>query len=458
MTFFAACSGGGQKSVETEVAQSQFTGAQDEVKLMTLDPGHFHAALVQKTMYDQIDPTVYIYAPEGEDVQDHLNRIEGFNTRADNPTSWVSEVYTGDDYLEKMLSEKPGNVMVVSGNNAKKTEYIKAAADAGINIFADKPMAINTADFALLEESFKAAEANDVLLYDIMTERHEITTIIQRELSMIPEVFGQLKDGTAEEPSITKESVHHIFKYVAGSPLKRPDWFFDTEQQGEGMVDVTTHLVDMIQWEAFPEQALQKSDVEMVSASRWTTDLSLEQFTEVTQKDAFPEFLQKDVVDGKLQVYTNGEFTYKLKGKFAKVSVIWNFQAPEGAGDTHYSIMRGSLCDVIIKQGEAENYKPTVYVRATADEGQESFEDNLQQAVSEELASQYPGLELVKLEDKLWTINIPEEYKVGHEAHFAQVTEKYLDFLTQGQLPAWEVPNMITKYYTTTQALEMAKK
>ncbi len=457
VTFFAACSGG-QKSSETEVEQSQFTGAKDEVKLMTLDPGHFHAALVQKTMYDQIDPTVYIYAPEGEDVQDHLNRIEGFNTRADNPTSWVSEVYTGDDYLEKMLSEKPGNVMVVSGNNSKKTEYIKAAADAGINIFADKPMAINSADFALLEEAFKAAEANDVLLYDIMTERHEITTIIQRELSKIPEVFGQLKDGTAEEPSITKESVHHIFKYVAGNPLKRPDWFFDTEQQGEGMVDVTTHLVDMIQWEAFPEQALQKSDVEMVSASRWTTELSLEQFKKVTQKETFPEFLQKDVVDGKLQVYTNGEFTYMLKGKYAKASVIWNFQAPEGAGDTHYSIMRGSLCDVIIKQGEEENYKPTVYVRATIDEGLETFEGGLQKAINQDIATMYPGLKLVKLEDKLWTVEIPDKYKVGHEAHFAQVTEKYLRYLTWGKLPEWEVPNMITKYYTTTQALEMAKK
>lgn len=30
------------------------------VKLITLDPGHFHAALVQKSMYDEIDPTVYV--------------------------------------------------------------------------------------------------------------------------------------------------------------------------------------------------------------------------------------------------------------------------------------------------------------------------------------------------------------------------------------------------------------
>ena len=47
-------------------------------------------------------------------------------------------------------------------------------------------------------------------------------------------------------------SVHHFSKIVAGAPLKRPQWFFDVRQQGEGIVDVTTHLVDLVQWEAFP--------------------------------------------------------------------------------------------------------------------------------------------------------------------------------------------------------------
>ena len=61
-----ACIGGGQKLAETTT--TKFTGAKGEVKLMTLDPGHFHAALIQKTMYEQIDPTVYVYAPEGDDV------------------------------------------------------------------------------------------------------------------------------------------------------------------------------------------------------------------------------------------------------------------------------------------------------------------------------------------------------------------------------------------------------
>ena len=52
---------------------------------------------------------------------------------------------------------------------------------------------------------------------------------------------------------MVKESVHHFYKIVSGSPVIRPAWFFDTSQQGEGIVDVTTHLVDLIQWGCFPD-------------------------------------------------------------------------------------------------------------------------------------------------------------------------------------------------------------
>jgi predicted dehydrogenase len=455
--FFSACTGGSQKSTETQKKESMFTGAKGEVKIMTLDPGHFHAALVQKSMYDQVDPTVYVYGPEGQDIEDHLNRINGFNTRIENPTSWEEIVYTGPDFLEKMITEKPGNVMMVSGNNSKKTEYIKKAVESGINVLADKPMVIDPEDFVMLEEAFEIAEEKGIIIYDIMTERHEITTILQRELSKITEVFGKLKTGTPEEPAITKESVHHYFKYVSGNPLKRPAWFFDTEQAGEGIVDVATHLVDLIQWEAFPEQVVNKNDVEFISAKHWTTDLTPEMFKKVTQLDAYPEYLKKGVDGNILKVYANGEIIYKIKGKYAKASVIWNYQAPEGTGDTHFSIMRGSLCDLIIRQGKEEEYKPALYIEATGDKELETFETDLLKAV-EDVANLYPGLKLVKISEKLWTIDIPEKYKIGHEAHFEQVTENYLSYLKQGRLPEWEVPNMITKYYITTEALKLAKK
>jgi predicted dehydrogenase len=450
----SACSGGSQKSETTE-SKTMFTGAKGEVKLMTLDPGHFHAALVQKTMLEQIDPMVHIYAPEGPELEGHMSLINSYNNRNDDPTSWETKIYTGPDYLEKMLSEKPGNVMVTAGNNAKKTDYILKTVDAGINVLADKPMVISPGEFPKLEKAFQVAEEKGVLLYDIMTERYEITTILQREMSMIPEVFGTLVNGTADEPAITKESVHHFFKYVSGSPLKRPPWFFDVEQQGEGIVDVTTHLVDLIQWEAFPEVVLKKEDVEIVSASRWTTDLTPDMFKKATQLDEYPDYLQKDIENGTLKVYSNGEINYKLKGVHAKVSVIWNFEAPEGTGDTHYSIMRGTKCNLTIKQGEKEGYKPQLYIEANPDVDLMEFAGYLYNAV-QDLSSRYPGLKLKKLDENRWMVEIPEKFKVGHEAHFGQVAEKYLGFLVQGSMPGWEVPNMIVKYYTIMEGMKAA--
>ena len=50
------------------------------------------------------------------------------------------------------------------------------------------------------------------------------------------------------------ESVHHLMKVVSGAPNIRPAWFFDAVEQGEGLNDIGTHLVDLVQWTLFPEQ------------------------------------------------------------------------------------------------------------------------------------------------------------------------------------------------------------
>ena len=427
----------------------------EKVKLMTLDPGHFHAALVQKTMYDQVDSTIYVFAPEGPEVQDFLDKINSYNSRKDDPTQWNVKTNLGDDYLTQMIAEKPGNVMVVAGKNSKKIDYILAAVKAGLNVYADKPLVINAEGFEKLKQAFKIAQENKVMIYDIMTERFEVTTAMQKLFSTLPDIFGDLVDGTPEEPAISKESVHHFFKYVSGQPLVRPAWFFDVNEEGEGIVDVTTHLVDLVQWEAFPEQIIDSSDVQMLLAKRWPTVLTKEEFQKVTGLEEFPEYLQKDIQDGKLRVYCNGEMVYKIKGKHAKVSVIWNYQAPEGTGDTHYSIMRGTKSDLVIKQGKEESYKPILYIEAKE---KNSFEENLKSAIDAVVTQKFPGTTVEEISDSIWRINIPEEFKIGHEAHFGQVTENYLRYLEGGKLPSWEVPNMITKYYTTIEGYKMAKE
>ncbi len=426
------------------------------VRLITVDPGHFHAALVQKSMYDNVDSVVHVYAPEGTDLKLHLGRIEAFNTRAENPTHWKEEVYSGPDFFEKMLAEKAGNVVVLSGNNLRKAEYISKSLEGGLHVLADKPMIIAHSDFETLKGAFETAKKNDLLLYDIMTERSEITTLLQREFSMLPEVFGTLEEGTVDNPAVTKESVHHFYKYVSGNVLTRPAWFMDVAQQGEGIVDVTTHLVDLVQWECFPEQVVDYTkDIQVLTAKRTQTKMTLSEFKAITKLDAFPEYLKKDIVnDTVLNIYSNGEINYKLKNVHAKVSVIWNYKAPEGTGDTHYSIMRGTKANLIIKQGADQKYKPTLYIQPIGDVS--SFEKTITEQVKQ-IQSKYPGVELKKLE-KEWEVVIPESYNVGHEAHFGQVMQRFLGYLKDRNMPEWEVPNMLAKYYTTTQALELAKQ
>ncbi len=438
-------------------SKTDFTGAAQEVRFITLNPGHFHAALVQKSMYPQVHPTVHIYAPNGPDAGLHKQRVDAFNARTDDPTGWESVTYLGEDYLERMLAERKGNVVVIAGNNRKKTEYIKKSVSAGLNVLSDKPMAIDSSSFQVLRDAFAEAQKQGVLLYDIMTERYEITSLLQRELAQMPELFGTLETGSPENPSVVKESVHHFFKYVSGSVLRRPPWYFDIDQQGEGIVDVTTHLVDLIQWVCFPDVVLNYStDVEVYSARRWPTPISREQFTSITGLNHFPAYLSKDMgADSTLQIYANGEMQYSLKGVNARISVEWNFEAPAGGGDTHYSLMRGTRSGLIIRQGAEEGYVPTLHIVPAQGASTPQWQQEVNNAFGH-ISAKYPGMILEKTGDG-FVVRIPEQYRVGHEARFSQVTQKYLQFLVDGALPEWEVPNMLAKYYTTTRALELAR-
>ena len=134
-----------------------------------------------------------------------------------------------------------------------------------------------------LERALDLAARNKLAAYDIMTERYEITSQVMRALVSSREVFGQLIPGDASAPAISVRSVHHIKKTVAGVALKRPTWFFDISDYGDGLQDVGTHPVDLIQWTAFPDQALDyRNDVHVENLRHDSVPISLAQFQEVT--------------------------------------------------------------------------------------------------------------------------------------------------------------------------------
>ncbi len=428
-----------------------------EIRLMTLDPGHFHAALVQKTMYPGVSPRVHVFAPLGPDLIAHLNRISGYNTRPDNPTTWQVEVHASSDYFERMLQTRPGNVVIVSGRNRGKIARILQLVRSGLNVLADKPWILRSEDLPLLDTALTTADGRRLVAYDVMTERFEITSVLQRELVLDRTVFGDPVEGTPEEPGVYMESVHHLMKMVSGAPNLRPAWFFDTAEQGEGLNDIGTHLVDLVQWTLFPDQAIDyRRDVKVLAAQRWPTQIPEADFRRVTGEPAFAGALTSNVSDGQLAYYCNTLVTYRLRGSHVKLNVIWDWEAPEGGGDTHFARYRGSLSAVEVRQTRADAFRPELYVVPVDDANAARVRAALEAKVAG-LQARFPGIAVDERGDLLH-VSIPDSYRVGHEAHFAQVMSHYLDYLTgRDALPAWERANMLAKYYVTTTGTDMSR-
>jgi hypothetical protein len=146
---------------------------------------------------------------------------------------------------------------------------------------------------------------------------------------------------------------------------------------------------------------------------------------------------------------------YQIKGIYAKVSVEWKYQAPKGGGDTHYSVMHGTKCDLVIKQGPEENFIPTLYIENVKGSAMKEFTSELNEVIR---TLPYDSLQIEPVHQSALKIIVPVKYRVSHEEHFGQVTSKFLEYLKSGKLPEWEVPGMITKYFTTTSALKLAKE
>jgi hypothetical protein len=109
----------------------------------------------------------------------------------------------------------------------------------------------------------------------------------------------------------------------------------------------------------------------------------------------------------------------------------------------------------VIRQGADEKFLPTLYIEKVRGSSLADFTSKLK----EELGKlPYDSLQVEAVDGKTLKINMPKKYRVSHEEHFGQVTARFLEYMKDGKLPDWEVPGMITKYFTTTSALKLAKK
>lgn len=433
---------------ETVKTDGKFDGKNGEVKIIQLHPAHSHAAAAQSVQLSQIDTNVYVYSPDKRELDEYLQQIHSFNTRKNNPTKWNEIVYSGEDYLKKMVEDKKGNVVVIAGNNRVKIDYIEQSVNAGLNVFSDKPMVINKAGFERLKETYAVAQQKNILMFDMMTERYNLMNEIQKSFIIDTTLFGKMQYGSPEHPAMMESSVHHFYR---GGKGNRPYWFFDVAQEGEGIVDVATHLIDLTFWKTFPNEIIDYTkDVKVVSAQHFPVDITETQFKTATSLPKVPESLHQYMRDTILKVFANGNITYQVKGVYAAVKVNWNFEPPKGGGDLRSAYAEGTKCTLLIKQkyGEA----PKLYAKKGEKTEQKDFEDNLKQSVAN-LQTKYPGISLAK-EAENFQIVIPPNLKVYNDPIF----KVFIGYLVNRDMPKWEIPNTIAKYYITTTALEMANK
>jgi predicted dehydrogenase len=451
---------GAQTPVEPPKKSSQDAAkpVKKTIKIVTLDPGHFHAALPHRQSYPNVDDKVSVYAPLGNDLADHIKRIVRFNQRPADATDWRLEMHTGPDFLERFKKEKAGNVVVISGRNRGKIDYINAAVGAGYNALVDKPWVLRSEDLPKLKATLDLAEKKGRIAYDMMTERFEITTILQKEMVGDPAIFGTAELGTPEKPAVYMESVHHLMKVVAGAPNIRPAWFFDKEQQGEGMNDIGTHLVDLVPWTLFPGQGIDaEREVRLLSAQRWPTLISKEQFQRVTNEKDFPAFLAKDVKNDALEYFCNSLVTYTVRGVHTKLNIIWDWEAPAGSGDTHFAFYRGSKARIEVRQGKAEKFRPETYVVPNDPKDKPAIVAAVKARLAT-LTAQYPGLDVEEKGAEL-LLKIPDTLRTTHEEHFAQVAKSFFGYLADPKsVPKWEKAHMLAKYFVTTKGTDLSRQ
>src|SRR5207248_2353875 len=258
-------------------------------------------ALVQKRMTVGVHPRSYVYGPFDRDTIAHIERLAAFNSRRDEPTAWEVDMRAGPDWLDRFLREQPGNTVVLSGRNRPKVDLMRAAVSNGLHVLADKPWVIEASDFPKLEEALHHADLHEVLTWEILTERHEVTNQLQRELVRDTDIFGAWQAGSQGRPALVLESTHHLKKTVAGRPLVRPWWWFDPAISGEAMADVGTHLADLALWLVAPDQPVDyKTEIKLLDADRWPVVLSENQFRELTALRDYPPEIAARAVNGQL--------------------------------------------------------------------------------------------------------------------------------------------------------------
>src|SRR5215831_14204185 len=252
-------------------------------RVIFYEPGHFHAALTLRVPNPRLAPDIHVYATPGPEREAFVALVESFNTRATHPTGWKLHLHDGSHLLQRVVEEGRGDFVVLAGRNNTKLETIAYLTQAGLHVLADKPWLTDSRHLPYLVQ----VTAGPRLAMDLMTVRHSLRAQLIAQVVHTPELFGTFVTHESAAPAIDIASVHHLYKRVNGRPLQRPAWYYDTTVQGDGVVDVQSHMVEQAQWWVLGDaEGDGERDIVLDSVRCWTTPVPLALFHESTGLDA----------------------------------------------------------------------------------------------------------------------------------------------------------------------------
>ena len=417
-------------------------------RVVLYEPGHFHAALLFRTPNPRLARDIHVYATPGPERDAFMVLVESFNQRPEQPTGWNLHLHGGEDLLERLIADGHGDVAVLAGRNNTKLALIARLTRAGLHVLADKPWLTDSSQLQYLAE----ATAGPQLAMDIMTIRHEILARLCHQVIASPELFGTFVTQDADEPAIAIGSVHHLYKTVNGRPLQRPPWYYDTAVQGDGLVDIQSHMAEQAQWWVLGDAVgNSERDIVLDAARCWTTPVPLQVFRDSTGLSQYPDALQAAVQDGVLAYACNGEIHYRLRGVSIQQTAEWRLQEPAGGSDLHRVTLRGSRCQVHVRQGPKTGYQAEVHLAPVAGI---DLEPMLRAHVAG-WQEHFPGLAWVS-SDLGFRLVTPPALDRGHESHFPLVLDTFLDYLDRGSWPQALPARIRMRYTLLAQARQLA--
>jgi predicted dehydrogenase len=416
--------------------------------LAFLDPGHFHAALTLRERHPRVHDEIFVYAPPGRELDDFLALIDAFNRRPERPTAWRPVVRAGGGSLDRLLAERPGEVVILAGRNDRKMALMRRLHDAGLHVLADKPWLTGPEGLDDLRHTL----AGSPLAIEIMTGRLEITSILVQKLVGENEVLGDFESAGPDSPAIEIGGVHHLEKTVNGAPLRRPTWFFNVRVQGDGIADIPTHMVDhaqrLITAAASRSAASRPQAPELTGVRRWATPVPLALFARVTGEQEFPPEIRDVVAGSDLSYYGNAELSFRLGGVAVVLDTRWDLSAPPGGGDRHRTVIRGTRAEIRVEQDASTGFRRRLSVIPRVDA--ERLRSALERTVTA-WQSEHPGVGLAAASSG-WEIHVPRPLDTGHESHFPVVLAEFLSLVERGSAPPALAADTLAKYVLLARA------